>query len=264
MIRKILALVLLMFAFFPRDVLAVDFTISNYPSEINTDEFTVDLNIQYASSTNTTNYVSIDLYKDGVTNKQFGDSYNGTSWYRGGVGTNYLKVDVVNGTASAQLKARVGSPDSSYYPGSGTYKLKARRYTSETSYSSSDAVDVNITLNLSTPTPAPTDSPTSSPTTTPTKSPTPKPTVKATSTSKPKTNNNENSEQQVLGLREQLETPTPSPEAEEGDKTKPSWGAYVFVILGLGFIGVAGYSFYIQKKGYTKDYGNEQKDSQIP
>jgi len=106
-----------------------------------------------------------------------------------------------------------------------------------------------------TPTPSPTPTPTQSPSSTPTPTPTPtktptstpKPTVKAVVTKKPKvistkkTSDEEDSE--ILGLREGLEPPSPTPIPESEEKRKIPITAVLFVLGGLGFIGIAGYPF---------------------
>lgn len=116
------------------------------------------------------------------------------------------------------------------------------------------------------PTPTPTPGPTSTPTPTPTKTPTatPKPTVKAVATKKPEVistgTTSDEEESEVLGLREGLEpsSPTPIPESEE--KGKIPITAMLFVLGGLGFMGVAGYPFLkSMKKRYNIE--NEEKEA---
>lgn len=100
-----------------------------------------------------------------------------------------------------------------------------------------------------TPTPTPTSGPTSTPTPTATKTPTatPKPTVKAVVTKKPKVistkTTSDEDESEVLGLREGLESPSPTPIPESEEKGKIPITAVLFVLGGLGFMGVAGYPF---------------------
>ncbi len=99
------------------------------------------------------------------------------------------------------------------------------------------------------PTPTPTHGPTSTPIPTSTKTPTatPKPTVKAVATKKPKVistkTTSDESETEVLGLREGLEAPSPTPIPESEEKRKIPITAVLFVLGGLGFMGVAGYPF---------------------
>ncbi len=126
--------------------------------------------------------------------------------------------------------------------------------------------------NSSPPTPKPTSTPTPtpgstpSPTPTPTKTPTatPKPTVKAVVTKKPKIisskTTSDEEESEVLGLREGLEPPSPTPIPESEEKRKVPITAILFVLGGLGFMGVAGYPFLkSMKKRYNIE--NEEKET---
>ncbi len=102
-----------------------------------------------------------------------------------------------------------------------------------------------------TPSPEPTPTPglTSMPTPTLAKTPTatPKPTVKAVVTKKPKVisskTTSDEEETEILGLREGLEPPSPTPIPESEEKGKIPITAMLFVLGGLGFMGVAGYPF---------------------
>ncbi len=119
-----------------------------------------------------------------------------------------------------------------------------------------------------TPTPEPTPTLTFSPTPTstpiPTLTPTPKPTVKAIVTKKPKVistkTTSDEEESEVLGLREGLEPPSPTPVPESEEKGKIPVTAILFVLGGLGFMGVAGYPFLkSMKKRYNIE--NEEKET---
>ena len=117
-----------------------------------------------------------------------------------------------------------------------------------------------------TPSPTPTLGPTSTPTPTPTKTPTAtsKPTVKAVVTRKPKVistkTTSDEDESEILGLREELEPPSPTPIPESEEKGKISITAVLFVLGGLGFMGVAGYPFLkSMKKRYNIE--NEEKET---
>jgi hypothetical protein len=202
MVKKYILTIFSLLGFFlvsftsPHKVFAITFDIESYPTIINTSEpFNIKVSI---SGVNTgTNYLRVDLYKDGTFN-YFGQTYNGTSWYTGSVWNSYFPVTVSGATVSATIQARVGSPTVTQYPGQGYYKLKVRRYTSDSSYSFSNIVDVQITENLETqtPIPTPTINPTSTPISTiiptilPTTSPTPSliPTETPTITSTPTVN----------------------------------------------------------------------------
>lgn len=133
-----------------------------------------------------TNYIRVDLYKDGTQN-YFGETYNGSDWYSGSDGKQYFPITIIDSksTASAALQARTGVPSISDYDGQGSYKMRIRRYTTSGGQGSEDpntsAVSVAITISTPTPTPTFTPQPTATPkqssvaTITPsvTKSPTP-------------------------------------------------------------------------------------------
>jgi len=175
------------FLFLTKEVLAVTITIDSSPSSVSGEPF--DVSVSIAGPNPGTNYLRIDLFKEGTTN-YFGETFNGESWYGGSDGTHYFPVNISSeGTASATFRGRIGNPTSSEYPGPGVYKLRIRRYTSSGNPASSDQqipVDVQITIPVSTPTPTAeptaTPEPTSAPvptlspkppTSTPTKKPTP-------------------------------------------------------------------------------------------
>lgn len=149
-IRKI-TLILILFITFPNKILAVDISVLNSPSIITDESFNVTLSITGPSDA--TNYLRVDLYKDGSTN-YFGETFNGTQWYGGSEGKNYFPVQIVNSSASAMLQVRLGSPSPSEYSGSGEYKLKIRRYTSSGNVASSDNMaPVGVQINFEMPTP---------------------------------------------------------------------------------------------------------------
>ncbi len=174
----------------PNKVLGVNITFESYPASISEEIFNVGVKITGANSG--TNYLRIDLYKDG-TNNYFGETYNGSDWYSGSSGLSYYPVSIQNASGSAIVQAQIGNPNSNDYTGSGLYKLRIRRYTSSGSLSSNDTqTPVDIQINYQTPSPTPTATPTQTsqpspvPTQTstpfPTKIPTPTPSV----TSQPK------------------------------------------------------------------------------
>lgn len=176
-------LVSLIAIIFPKKALAVSVNINNYPSTITESEiFNVDVIV--TGATNATNYLRIDLFKDGTTN-YFGDTFNGLTWYNGSTGLNYHPIQIENSSGSATLQGKIGTPSASFYTGPGNYKLKVRRYTSSGSVASSDTqTPVNIQIITDQKTPTPTLTPTATPTEIPietiaptiTPSPTPIPT----------------------------------------------------------------------------------------
>ena len=190
---------LLLSSIFCKSSFAVSVSITNFPSTITSNPFNITISISGASSG--TNYIRLDLYKDGTQN-YFGQTYNGGDWYDGSEGIQYFPITVQSGTDfSGDIQARVGSPNSTDYDGVGSYKMRIRRYTASGNQGSEDAnaSAVSIAINVPTPTLIPTPTPTSEPThtPTPTKSPTPTPTIKPTSTPTP--------------LPTPSKTPTPKP-----------------------------------------------------
>lgn len=171
----------LFFLIFPKPAFAVSVSIFSSPNTITDDLFTLTASISGASTG--TNYLRIDLYKDGTAN-YFGETYNSSDWYNGSDGLQYLSVPVVRGsTASAIIQGRVGNPSSTDFTGNGAYKLRVRRYTTSGGAGSGDVMTPeDVTINLS-PTPTPTSAPTSTPA--PTSASTPIPTSTPTKTSTP-------------------------------------------------------------------------------
>jgi hypothetical protein len=114
------------------------------------------------------------------------------------------------------------------------------------------------------PTPVPTSVPSPTSTPTPTSVPTVKPTVKAaatkrpTPTARPAVKKDENDDKEnILGLRDELMA-SPLPESEEEVKKKFPFMAGLFLVGGIGLIGVAGFTFIKnKKKEYNK--GSEKK-----
>lgn len=180
-------------------VLAVTVTINSSPSTITQDEFTISASV--SGATTGTNYLKIDIFKDGTTN-YFGETFNNSDWYSGSTYTQYLPITIQSGvTWGGSIQGRIGSPTVTQYDGAGAYKIRLRRYTSGGGYTTSEANDSSVQVaisvptstpestNTSTPTPEPTatKTPTSTKTPTPTKSPTltktPTPTKSLTPTS---------------------------------------------------------------------------------
>lgn len=178
------------FLSFKSQAIAVTVTINNYPSTITDESFTVTASVSGATAG--TNYLRIDIFKDQTTN-YFGETFNGSDWYGGSTYSQYLPVTIQSTvTWNGSIQGRIGSPSSTDYDGSGTYKIRLRRYTGGGGYTAieanNSAVVVTIALPTSTPTPSPTPTltpvptntptPTSVPTPTKTPIPTPTPTLK--------------------------------------------------------------------------------------
>lgn len=247
-------LLLVLFLFFPSTSFAVSTTILNFPSTITADEFTVIASI--SGSTSDKNYLRIDLYKDG-TDKYFGETFNGQNWYSDSNGTQYFPVTIDdNKNGLATISGRVGNPTVTEFSGSGAYKLKIRRYTSEKGYSYDDQtpVDVHITLPTPTPTPVPTNTPipTSKPTNISTLAPTTKPTATSTPipTNKPASNAANATPTKILPTSTKSPTssgisaannPTSQKKTEVlGTSTNKSPFAFIFIIIGSLFFLVCG------------------------
>jgi hypothetical protein len=247
----------------PSEIYAVTIDISNHPTSISTDSFTVDVLV--SGATNARNYLRVDLYQDNDGDKNyFGETFNGSNWYNGSDGTLYLPIDVVNSTASATIQAKIGSPNSTEYPGPGNYKLRIRRYTASGNPASSDAQNpVDIQISWSTPSPSPTnspsptDQPTNPPTASPTKSPTPKSTPTKSPTSKPSSTPTSNPsgtpESDATPFRDDvfLETTSTPQGIVAGistERKKFPLIANIFIISGTAFMLVGVVGLYLKRK----------------
>lgn len=156
---------------------AVTVTITQYPSTITRDPFTITASISGAVSG--TNYVRIDLYKEGSTN-YFGETYNNTDWYSGSEYTQYLAVPIGNGQWSGTLQGSIGSPSTSEYDGTGTYRMRLRRYTGGGTTNATEADNSSVVVHIALPIPTPMPTNTPAPTATVIPSATPRPTASPT------------------------------------------------------------------------------------
>src|SRR3990167_2891890 len=158
MFRKIclIFLAFLLLLAFPTKSFAVTVSITNYPSSISADPFSISVSILGASSG--TNYIRVDLYKDGTQN-YFGDTYNGSDWYNGSEGKQYYPITIIDSksTASATLQTRTGVPSISDYDGQGSYKMRVRRYTASGGLGSEDPNNTSVAVTISIPSPTPTE-----------------------------------------------------------------------------------------------------------
>ena len=252
---------LLLFAIlFSREIYAVTVTINSYTSSISSEIFNVEASV--SGATNATNYLRVDLYKEG-TNNYFGETYNGSDWYAGSDGKSYFPIQIQNSSASAIIQAQIGNPSINSYPGPGVYKLKLRRYTSSGSQSQNDQqtpVDVQLTYVF--PTPSPTDTltpvptatatPTSTPTPTPTPSPSPTPTQTQTPTVKPTKTPTASVAAEILGASisatPSQEVVTPAVEVQTVEKDYPQTDTFTAIAVGITSIGLLGVIFYRLRK----------------
>lgn len=249
--------------FFSGSIFAVTTTITDYPSSVSTDAFALSVAITGASTG--TNYLRIDVYKDGTSN-YFGETYTGTTWYAGSDGISYFPITIQSASWSGTLQGRISSYTATDYDGTGSYKLRVRRYTSSGNYTSSEANNsaVTIAIVIPTQTPTPTITPTNAPTATPTKTPTPTttptvtPTPKITITLSPTSSATASAalatpsatsvqNRDILGESiEEEQTPTPFVRVLSQQKT--SFLPQVFIIGGSIFLlcacGILGFNLY--------------------
>lgn len=260
--------------FLPQKVDAVSLNIDSSPASVGIDPFNV--NVSISGPNPGTNYLRVDLYKDGTT-YYFGETNTGgNTWYGGSEGNQYFSITIgPEGTASATIQGRVGNPSATDYPGPGSYKLRIRRYTSSGNPASGDQqipadIQINITLPTSTPTPTPTQvaantpTPTDVPTNTP-KPPTPTPTKKPTSTPTPSEEqapqDSTNSEFPGTGDGSSTPTPTVTPAVLGASKTDYSkFLPYIFIGSGIIFLVVSSVLFLRDRK---KGYNNETNEDEL-
>lgn len=153
--KKILFLLFFFLFFFAGKVHAVTTTISNVPASINTDPFTITVSISGAQTG--TNYLKAELFKEGTTN-YFGETFNGSVWYKDSDGKQYFPVSIQSGVDfSGQISVKIGSPTQTEYDGSGIYKIRIKRHTSSGNpASSSEAAASAVSINIISPSPTPT------------------------------------------------------------------------------------------------------------
>lgn len=227
------------FFFFPLKAQAVSVTILYAPTTITQDNFTIIATISGALSG--TNYLRIDLYKDGTTN-YFGETFNKTSWYNGSDGTQYLLITIPD-DLPVTIQGRIGSPTLGEFDGTGNYKLRVRRYTKSGNSGSGDTMD-SVSVNIIFPTPTPTPipptviTPTSPPITKPMPTPTPKVTYSSLLTKTPTLEDEpESTFGAVLGTMSADDTffiPTSTPIVAGGQEKKGNTiGAVILIIVGF-------------------------------
>ena len=159
---------------------AITVKISDYPSTITQEPFTITVSVEGAQTA--TNYLRVDLFKED-TSSYFGETYNGAEWYSGSDGKQYFPISVQSGQIwSGEFQARIGEPSLSKYTGSGAYKMRIRRYTASGGQGGENARDSSVSITISAPvqdpTPTPQSSTTQSTSSTSGKSKSPSPTPK--------------------------------------------------------------------------------------
>jgi hypothetical protein len=191
----------------PAKIYAVSTDILSFPISISDEKFNI--TVQVASASAGTNYLRVDLYKDGTKN-YFGETDSGQAWYGGSDGKLYFPVTIISGTPTvATISARLGEPSQSDYEGPGSYKIRVRRYTASGSQGSEDTIskDISITKTWPSPSPSPTVAPTPTPSPSPTLSPTivPTPTPKPSPTPLPSPSVLDDSEASVAGVSTEID-----------------------------------------------------------
>jgi len=258
-VRKLTAFLLFFLLYVPQ-AFAVSIAINNAPSSVSSDPFNVDVSVLGASAGQ--NYLRAEIYKDGTTN-YFGETYSGSDWYGGSSGLSYFPINIVDSktTASASLQVRIGTPTSTEFPSSGSYKLKIKRYTSSGNAAGSDDESVvDLTVNYSapntlTPTPKPSSSSGSSSTKTSSstvKAPTPTKVSTASNTSssnastsltssntKQTVNNSDKIATDFARVRNISPTPAKSSEVAVLGSSKKEFPFVAFLILGMLLTGSA-------------------------
>ncbi len=254
--------------FYPRQALgAFSFTISSInPSSVSSKDQEVEVTLSITD-------LPSESYFRVAWQEESGKPYfgyvqdNNGNWVKVGTlsddCTSYYKVTDTTKTSLA-LKTKIGADTNIY---GGLYNLKAHRFTSSSCSSTAGIDSFGIEVNLPTATPEPTSTPDPTPTPAPTETQTPKPTVLAVATKKPTiaprpvTKDDERDDSDyILGLRDELMA-SPSPESGEEDEKKFPFVAGLFLFGGTGLIGVAGFTFFKnKKKEYNKDSKKERSD----
>jgi hypothetical protein len=132
----LISILLICFLFLIRKtVKAVDISLYQIPSEISFEPFTLIATISGAKAG--TNYLRIDLFKDG-TNNYFGETFNGKYWYSGSNYQEYFPATIAGSLWTGEIIGRVNKSDIT----TGSYKIRLRRYTSSSNYDYSLPYDI--------------------------------------------------------------------------------------------------------------------------
>lgn len=169
------AILLSLWLLFPVSALAVELTIF--------DPIILDTNISVTASLSaTSNYYLQGVIRSTSSSKYFGETQNNSNnWIdyisspeKEYITSNFFVTTVENASWSGNLNMRF-KLDDPYYLGPGSYEIKLRRFTgnSTSPAGESNTLLVNLTTATPTPTPSPTPTPTPSPSSTSTPSPSP-------------------------------------------------------------------------------------------
>lgn len=241
---------------FPPKAHAVSVSIASFPSVITQDSFTLTASVSGAG--NGTNYLRIDIYKEGSQN-YFGETFNGTDWYSGSDYHQYLAIPIVSSSWSGTIQGNLGSPTTAQYDGTGTYRIRLRRYTGGGTSTASEADASSVVVSIVTPTPAPTPTPTPTPTPLPTPTPTKSPTPTPIPTPSPQlTPLLSSSVATITSKRSVLAAAITPIVSVEPQQTTSAFNWFPFLSIGSGILilGCCGILFFKSYRKTREEYGS--------
>ncbi len=265
---KLIILGFIIFIFFPSNVLSAEvITITSFPTSKNAgEEFSINFSAQglinsasyymkgLGGNTTTTTFTEVDTWNNGWVQQ------NG-SWIS-------MPTFSANseGSASATLKVRF---DPNVSTNTKDFKLRIRKTDADTNI---DSGIVAIAVTAVTPAPTQTATATSVATSTPTQTvkptlmPTVKATVKPSPTQKPTVVPSpiDLVDEEFVVTNEPILSKSPVSEVLGSSVTKKKlpFISYVFVLLGLSFLGYVGYMLYNGNYPYNNKHQNNDKDTE--
>ncbi len=270
---------IVLFSVFTSTALAtIDFTISN--PVIVGDEIEIDVSLTGLTSSSCSD---TGCYLQGALRLDDGSYFGSTlntvgSWvdYISSVDASFIKTNFFNfvptsGSWTGKVKVK-NMPLDSNYKGPGTYQLKLKRYSGNSSSSAGDSNILMVALTASTPAPAPTSTPTSAPTATsiatstprPTTTPTVKPIATKTPTPKPTPTvdleASPTASPEVLGdssLNLASATASAQPVVNGSKAVNFPWIAALLITLGVVCIGIPIVTFFRKKQLYNNSTGEQ-------
>lgn len=123
---------------------SISFSISNVPSEINSDQ-SFSLNVSISSSNTNTEYFLKGAFKKSDSSNYFGETKVGLDWIKNGTSySNQYKITTdASGNWSGSLEVRPDILDSGY-DGAGAYIFKVGKYSTNSSLTWSNEVNIQI------------------------------------------------------------------------------------------------------------------------